>query len=82
MNPHMWIPYNGPELWDEVCNLCGAFSRGHNRRPDPEAARLPCPEQWPTSEGFTPEEMAEMGDVPHPDFPVGWRPHSVMVQKS
>jgi hypothetical protein len=25
-NPHMWIPYNGPEPYDEVCHLCGAFS--------------------------------------------------------
>jgi hypothetical protein len=25
-NPHMWIPYRGPEPYDEVCALCGVFS--------------------------------------------------------
>jgi hypothetical protein len=46
--PHMWIPYQGPEPYDEVCGLCGAFSGAHHEKPDPPAAKLPCPEPWPT----------------------------------
>jgi hypothetical protein len=37
LNRHMWIPNLGPELFDEVCNLCGIFSGGHQHRPDPSA---------------------------------------------
>jgi hypothetical protein len=47
-NPHMWIPYQGPEPYDEVCGLCGAFSGAHHKQPDQPAAKLPCPEPWPT----------------------------------
>ena len=47
-NPHMWIPYQGPEPYDEVCGLCGVFSGAHHKRPDPPTAKLPCPEPWPT----------------------------------
>jgi hypothetical protein len=46
-NPHMWIPYQGPEPYDEVCGLCGAFSGAHHHKPDPLAATQPCPEPWP-----------------------------------
>jgi hypothetical protein len=46
-NPHMWIPYQGPEPYDEVCGLCGVFSGAHHKKPDPPAAKLPCPEPWP-----------------------------------
>jgi hypothetical protein len=46
-NPHMWIPYQGPEPYDEVCPLCGTFSGAHHKRPDPPAAAMPCPEPWP-----------------------------------
>jgi hypothetical protein len=46
-NPHMWIPYQGPGPYDEVCGLCGTFSGGHHKRPDPPQAVLPCPEPWP-----------------------------------
>ena len=58
-NPHMWIPYHGPEPWDEVCGLCGVFSSGHNKRPDPEAAHLPCPETWPEGT-LTDEHLAAL----------------------
>jgi len=56
-NPHMWIPYNGPEPYDEVCHLCGVFSGAHHKRADPPAAGLPCPEPWPD---LTEEEMDEL----------------------
>lgn len=56
-NPHMWIPYKGAEPYEEVCHLCGALSRGHNKRPDPPAASLPCPEPWPELPDLTEEEM-------------------------
>ena len=56
-NPHMWIPYHGPEPYDEVCHLCGVFSGAHHNQPDPPAAQLPCPEQWPAS-NFTAEDFA------------------------
>jgi hypothetical protein len=46
-NPHMWIPYQGPEPYDEVCSLCGVFNGAHHQKPDPPAATLPCPEPWP-----------------------------------
>jgi hypothetical protein len=49
-NPHMWIPYHGSEPYDEVCHLCGVFSGAHHKKPDPPAAKLPCPEprpEWP-----------------------------------
>jgi hypothetical protein len=46
-NPHMWIPYQGTEPYDEVCELCGVFSGAHNQKQDPPAAKLPCPEPWP-----------------------------------
>jgi hypothetical protein len=31
-NPHMWIPYHGPEPYDEVCHLCGTFSGAQTDR--------------------------------------------------
>ena len=37
-NPHMWIPYQGLEPYDEVCHLCGVFSGAHHKKPDPPAA--------------------------------------------
>jgi hypothetical protein len=46
-NPHMWIPYQGPEPYDEVCGLCGVFSGAHHKKPDPPAAKLPCPDPLP-----------------------------------
>jgi hypothetical protein len=46
----MWIPYHGPEPFDEVCDLCGVFSGAHHGRPDPPKASLPCPEPWPGDE--------------------------------
>jgi hypothetical protein len=46
-NPHMWIPYQGPEPYDEICGLCGVFSGAHHKKPDPPAALQPCPEPWP-----------------------------------
>jgi hypothetical protein len=46
-NPHMWIPYQGPEPYDEVCHLCGVFSGAHHKQLDPPAAKQPCPEPWP-----------------------------------
>jgi hypothetical protein len=46
-NPHMWIPYQGPEPYDEICGLCGVFSGAHHKKPDPPAAFQPCPEPWP-----------------------------------
>jgi hypothetical protein len=46
-NPHMWIPYQGPEPYDESCGLCGTFGGGHHKRPDPPQAALPCREPWP-----------------------------------
>jgi hypothetical protein len=58
-NPHMWIPYHGPEPYDEICHLCGVFSRPHRYQPDPPAAALPCPEPWPES-SFTEEEFAAL----------------------
>jgi hypothetical protein len=42
-NPHMWIPHQGPEPYDEVCHLCGTFSGAHNKRPDPPEAARPSP---------------------------------------
>ena len=58
-NPHMWIPYQGPEPYDEVCGLCGVFSGAHHKKPDPPAAKLPCPEpSWPTwPEGLDDEQQ-------------------------
>jgi hypothetical protein len=56
-NPHMWIPYQGAEPFDEVCALCGVFSGAHHTRPDPPEASLPCPEPWPDDPGMTDEEM-------------------------
>ena len=47
-NLHMWIPYQGTEPYDEICGLCGVFSGAHHKQPDPSAAKLPCPEPWPT----------------------------------
>jgi hypothetical protein len=38
-NPHMWIPYQGPEPYDEVCHLCGIFSGAHHKRSDPPTPR-------------------------------------------
>jgi hypothetical protein len=46
-NPHMWIPYQSPQAYDEVCALCGAFSGAHNKCPDPPEVGLDCPEPWP-----------------------------------
>jgi hypothetical protein len=53
----MWIPYHGPEPYDEVCHLCGVFSRAHHQQPDPPAAKLACPEPWPES-SLTDEDFA------------------------
>jgi hypothetical protein len=58
-DPHMWIPYHGPEPYHEVCHLCGVFSGAHDSQPDPPAAQLPCPEQWPAS-NFTAEDLAAL----------------------
>ena len=56
-NPHMWLPYQGPEPYDEVCGLCGVFSGAHHKQPDPPAANLPCPEPWAEwPETATPDE--------------------------
>jgi hypothetical protein len=46
-NSHMWIPYKGLEPYDEIYGLCGVFSGVHHKKPDPPAAKLPCPEPWP-----------------------------------
>jgi hypothetical protein len=46
-NPHMWLPYLGPDPYDEVCGLCGVFSGAHHKQLDPPAAKQPCPEPWP-----------------------------------
>ena len=43
-NPHMWIPYQGPEPFDEVCGLCGVFSGAHHKKPDLPAVKPPCRE--------------------------------------
>lgn len=56
-NPHMWKPYHGPKPFDEVCDLCGAFSGAHHGQPDPPEAARPCPEPWPQS---TDEDFAWM----------------------
>jgi hypothetical protein len=58
-NPHVWIPYHGPEPYDEVCGLCGVFSGAHHKKPDPFAAKLPCPEPWPEST-LTEEDFAAL----------------------
>jgi len=57
-NPHMWIPYHGPEPYEEVCSLCGVFSGAHHKKADPPAA-LACPEQWPES-SFAKELFASL----------------------
>jgi hypothetical protein len=50
-NPHMWLPYQGPESYDEVCGLCSVFSGAHHKRPEPAAAKLPCPwPEWPEAD--------------------------------
>lgn len=56
-NPHMWIPNHGPQLFDEVCGLCGEFSGARHKQPDPAAPSLPCPQPWPES-NFTNEDYA------------------------
>jgi hypothetical protein len=43
INPHMWIPYHGPEPYDEVCHLCGVFSGAHHKKPDPAAGKTTLP---------------------------------------
>ena len=48
-NPNTWIPYQGPEPYDEVRALSGVFSGAQHKRPDPPAASLHCPEPWPQS---------------------------------
>jgi hypothetical protein len=58
-NPHMWIPYHGPEPYDEVCHLCGTFSGAHHKRADPPEAAQPCPEQWPES-SLTEEDLTAL----------------------
>jgi hypothetical protein len=56
-NPHMWISNHGPQPFEEVCDLCGVFSRG--KQPDPPEAALPCPEPWPQSH-FTEADLAAL----------------------
>jgi len=56
----MWIPYHGPEPYDEVCDLCGVFGGAHHKQPDPLAAHLPCREPWPQFPELTPEELAAL----------------------
>lgn len=45
----MWIPYHGPEPFEEVCDLCGAFQCGYGAIRETAAAKVPCPEPWPTT---------------------------------
>jgi hypothetical protein len=59
----MWIPNKGSEPFDEVCHLCRTFSGGHNKRPDPPAAELPCPGVWPSHPDMTDEEFVALEKI-------------------